>query len=62
MLLRDAGVAVDPADQRAVEVVATGLPVSHGIVATIFGITTGYKGLLGITRDYKGFLGISRDY
>ena len=31
MLLRDAGVDVDPADRRAIEVVATGLPREHGI-------------------------------
>ena len=31
VFLRDTGVLVDPADQRAIEIVATGLPLAHGI-------------------------------
>ncbi len=31
VLLRDAGLPVDPSDQRAIEIVVTGLPVEHGI-------------------------------
>ena len=35
VLLRDTGVNVDPADRRAIEIVATGLPLEHGIPVAV---------------------------
>ena len=35
VLLRDTGVEVDPADRRNIEIVATGLPMEHGIPVAV---------------------------
>ena len=35
VLLRDTGVPVDPADRRAIEIVATGLPIAQGIPVAV---------------------------
>ncbi len=35
LMLRDAGIQVDPADRRAIEIVVTGLPIEHGIPVAV---------------------------